>query len=96
MPFLGAAQRADHFLDQIRRGMGNADAEADARAHGGFALFDHRHDGLAMLGLDFAGLDQLLHQFVNGLPAIGGRQIGEDRFQSQNVAKIHRMRPHFA
>jgi hypothetical protein len=32
----------------------------------------------------------LMDQLVNGLPAIGSPQIGEDRIQSQNVAKIHK------
>ena len=30
----GAAERADDFADQVRAGVGDADAEADARAHG--------------------------------------------------------------
>ena len=74
----GTAQSADDFGDQIRRGVGDADAEADARAHGGLALFDGRGDGVAILGLDFSGGDQVVDQFVNRFPAGGGLQIRED------------------
>ena len=47
---LRAAQRADHLVDQVGRGVRDADAKADAGAHGGLALLDHRGDGLAMFG----------------------------------------------
>ena len=85
-PFLRAAQRADDFVDQIGRGVRNADAEADAGAHGGFALLDDGGDGVAMLGLDFAGGHEVVDQFINGLPAIGRLQIRDDLLFRQNVA----------
>ena len=80
------AQRADDFLDQIRGGVRDADAEADAGAHGGLALFDDGGDGVAVAGLDLAGGHQIADQFVNGLPAVGGAQIGDDLLFAQNVA----------
>ena len=52
-PVGGTAQRADDFLDQIGRGMGNADAETNAGAHGRLALLDHGDDGVAVLGPGF-------------------------------------------
>ena len=55
-----AAQCADDFLDQVRRGVGNADAKTYAGAHGGLALFDHGDDGVATFRPNFMSCDQVL------------------------------------
>ena len=84
--FLRAAQRADHFIDQIRRGVRDADAEADAGAHGGLALLDHRRDGVVMFGLDLAGRHQVVDQLIDRFPAVGRPQVSDDLLFAQNVA----------
>ena len=66
-----AAHRPDDFLDQIGRGMGDADSKADAGAHGRFALLDDGDDGVAVLGPDACVADQILDQLIDGIPAIG-------------------------
>jgi len=42
--------RTDDFKNQIRRRVRDADTEADACGHGGFALFDGGGDGVAVAG----------------------------------------------
>ena len=69
-PLFGASKRSDDFLDQIGGGMGNANSEADARAHGRFALLDDRGDGLTVFSLDLAVGDEIVNQFVNRFPAV--------------------------
>ena len=85
-PLLGAAQRADDLVNQVRRGVRNADAEADAGAHRGLALLDHGGDGLAVLGLDLAGGHQVVDQLVDRFPAVG-------RAQSVMICSLLRMSP---
>ena len=60
--------------------MGDADAETDAGAHRGLAFFDDGGDGVAILGFDFAGGDEVAHQVVNGGPAVSGLHVGQDVF----------------
>jgi len=81
-----AAERADDFGDEIRAGVRDANAETDARAHGGFALFDHGGDGVVMLGFDFAGADEVFDQLVDRLPAVSRLQIGDDLLFRKNIA----------
>lgn len=85
-PFLRAAQRTDDFRDQIGGGVRDADAEPDAGAHGSLALLDNRSDGLAVLRLDFSGGDEIVDEFVNGLPTVSGLQIREDLIFGENVS----------
>ena len=75
---LRAAQRPDHFVNQVRGGVRNADAEPDAGAHRRLALFDHGGDGLEVFGFDFAGGDQEGDEFINRFPAVRGPQIRND------------------
>ena len=44
--------------------MRDADAKADAGAHGGFALLDYGGDGVVVLGLDLAGGHQVIDQLI--------------------------------
>src|SRR5262249_16233765 len=81
-----AAQSAHDLVDQIGRGMRYSDAKADPRAHGGLPLFDYLRNGLMVLGLDFAGSDQVIDEFVNGLPAVAGLQVSQDLLSAQNIA----------
>jgi len=76
--FGGPAQSADHFGDQVGRGMGDADAKADAGAHGRLALFDDGGDGLAVFGFDLARGDEVADKFVNRVPADGGLHAGQN------------------
>ena len=71
-------ERADDFVNQIRRGMRDADAEPDAGAHRGLAFLDGGGDGVAVFGLNFARGDEIADQLVNGFPAVRGAQIGDD------------------
>jgi len=48
----GTPEGADDFVNEVCGGVRNAYAKADAGAHGGFPLFDHGGDSLAMLGFD--------------------------------------------
>ena len=84
--FAGATQGADDFTDEIRAGVGDADAETDAGAHGGFALLDDGGDGVVMLGFNLARADEIFDQLVNGLPAVGSLQIGDDLLFRKNIA----------
>ena len=86
---LGTAKSADDFLDEVRGGVRDADAETDARAHGGFAFLDDGGNGVAVFGLDFAGGDEVVDQLVDGQPAVGSLQFRQDIIGTQNVAKIH-------
>src|SRR5712691_7470210 len=69
--------------------MGNPDAESDAGAHGRLAFFDDRGDLIAVVRLDFAGLHQVVDQFVNGLPAVGGQHLSNDLRRTENVTQVH-------
>ena len=90
MPFFDRPEGADHFVNQVRGGVGNADAEADARAHRRFALLDDGRDGFTVLGLDLAAsTTRLADQFVDGFPAIRRLHVRHDLFRSENVAEIH-------
>ena len=84
--FLGSAERADDFVNQVRRGVRDADAESDAGAHRRLALLDDGGDRIVMLGFDLAGHHEVADQLVNGLPAISRLQIREDLVFRQNVA----------
>ena len=86
---LGAAEGADDFVDQVGGGVRDADAEADAGAHGGLALLDDGGDGFAVLGLDFAGGDEIADQFVDGFPAVGRLQFRQNIVGSENIAQVH-------
>ena len=77
-PALGAAQGADDLGDQIGRGVRNADAKPDARAHGRLALLDDGGDGVFILGLDLAGGHEVVDQLINGLPAVRRLQVRDD------------------
>src|SRR5216117_4164936 len=69
--------------------MGNHDAEPDAGAHGSLALFDDGGDLIAVVRLDLAGLDQVIDQLVNGLPAVGGQHFSNDLRRTENVTQVH-------
>ena len=71
-PFLRATQCTDDFRDQIGGGVRDADAESDASAHRSLALLDDCGDGLAMLRLDFSGGHEVVDEFINRLPTVGG------------------------
>ena len=47
----GAAEGADDFGNEVRGSVRDADAETDAGAHGGLALFDDGGNGVAVLRL---------------------------------------------
>ena len=80
-----AAECADDFVDQICRGMRDADAEPNARAHGGFPFLDGGGDGVAVFRRNFARCDEIAHQLVNGLPSVRCAQIGDDLLLIQNI-----------
>ncbi len=70
--FLRATQRTDDFGNQIGGGVRDADAESDTGAHGSLSLLDDSGDGLAMLGLDFSCGHEVVDEFINRLPTVGG------------------------
>src|SRR6266487_3864791 len=69
--------------------MGNPDAEPDAGAHGGLAFFDDGGDLFAVVRLDFAGLNQVAYQFVNGLPAVGSQHLSNDLRRTEDITQVH-------
>src|SRR2546427_8113259 len=69
--------------------MRNPDAEPDAGAHGRLAFFDNGGDLIAVVRLDLAGLHQVVNQFVNGLPAVGGQQLGNNLRRTEDVTQVH-------
>jgi hypothetical protein len=81
----GAAQRADNLVNQIRRGVRDADAKPDAGGHGRLALFDGGGDGVAVGGLNLAGGDKVPDEFVNCLPAVRRAQVWNYLFAPQNI-----------
>jgi hypothetical protein len=90
--FIGTTEGADDFRNQIRGGVGDTDAEPNARAHGRLALFDGGGDGIAVSGINFAGGHEIINQLVNGLPAVGGAQFRNDLRFCQNVSQVHIVR----
>ena len=68
--FPRASNHYNHVTNQIGRCMRQPEAEPNARAHGGFTLFDARRDSVTMLGLDLVISDESGDQFVDGLPAV--------------------------
>lgn len=82
----GSPQCADDFRNQRGGGVRNPDAEPDARAHGFLAFLDHFRDGGLMFRLDFSRRDEIVDQFVNRLPTVGGLQIREDLVFGQDVS----------
>ena len=66
--------------------MRDADAKADARAHGRLAFLNHRRNGLTVFGADLAGGHEVLDQLINRFPAVGGSQVSNDLLSAQNVA----------
>ena len=60
-----ASESADDFWDEVGAGVRDADAKADPGAHGILALAHDGGDGLAILGLDLAAVDEEAEEFVN-------------------------------
>ena len=85
-PFFRASQRTDDFGDQVCGSVRDADAKTNARAHGSLALLDDCGDGLTVLRLDFSSGDEVVDEFVDGLPTVGSLQIREDLIFGENVS----------
>ncbi len=81
-----AAERAHHLVNEISRGVRDADSKANARTHRGFPLFDHGRDGIVMLGLDFARGDEIVDKLIDGFPAIAGVHAGKNLLGAKNIA----------
>ena len=77
-PLPGPAEDSHHVGNKVGGGVGNSDAESDARAHGGFALADHGRDRFAIFRFDFSRSNQIGDQFIDCFPAIGGLEFGDD------------------
>ncbi len=87
---LGSAEGADDFVDEVGGGVGDSDSEPDAGAHRVLAFLDDGGDGVAVFGFNFAALDQLADQLVDGLPPVGGFQVGNNLVRAEDVAEVHR------
>ncbi len=74
----GSPKGADHFINKVSRSVWNSNTETDSGAHRRFALFNDGSDGFPMFGLDFSSGDEDIDQLVNGFPAIGRLQIGDN------------------
>src|SRR5204862_4893227 len=46
-------------------------------------------DLVAVFHFDFPGLDQIVNQFVNGLPTVGGLHFRNDLCRTEDVTQIH-------
>lgn len=86
----GTAKGADDLVNEIGGGVGNANAETNPGAHGGFALFDDRSDLVPVLGLDLAAIDKAADQFINRFPPVGGFQVDDDLISIEDVTEGHR------
>jgi hypothetical protein len=87
--FLRAAQCADDFRDEVRGGVGDANAEANTGAHRILALSHHCGDGCAVVRFDAACCYEDVNQLVNGFPASCSLQIRQDLVLRQNISKFH-------
>jgi len=90
---LASPQSADHLVDQLGRGVGDAHTEADAGAHRLLALAHRGCDGLLMLGIDRAGLRKPTDELVDRFPPIPRRQLRHDVFRTDDVAQGHKRIP---
>ncbi len=86
----GTSQSANDFANQIGRGMRDADAKSNARAHGPFALAHDGDDGIAMLRLDLATGNQDIDQFINGLPPVGRLELNDDLLLFKDIRQCHK------
>ena len=57
--FFRSTENGDDVGNQIGRGVGNANSEPDAGAHGSLAFFNRGGDGFAMFGRESAVFDEL-------------------------------------
>ena len=76
------AQRTDDFANQIRRGMGNPDAEANAGAHRRLAFLHDGRNRVEVFGFDFSGRDKVRDEFINGFPAVGRLEFRQNLFSA--------------
>ncbi len=84
--FAGAAESADDLVDQVGRGVWDANTKADPGAHGGFALLDNGGNGVLVLGFNLASGDEIVDELIDCLPPIGGPQISQDLLFAQDIA----------
>lgn len=87
--FEGATEGGDDFLDAIGGGVGDGDSEADARAHGFFALADGAEDGFAIFGGELFLGDEEIDEFSDGAPAFLGDECGENERDREEVTERH-------
>ena len=87
--FEGSTKGGDDFLDAIGGGMGDGDAEADACAHGFFALADGVEDGLAIFGGELFLGDEEIDEFFDGAPTFLGDDCGENERDRKEIAERH-------
>src|SRR5262245_28799605 len=85
-------ESADHFVDQIGRGVWDSDAESDAGAHGSLALFDDCGDLLPVFRFDLAAFDQTPDQLIDRLPAISRFEFDYDLVFLQDISKRHTLK----
>src|SRR5687768_7800695 len=78
--FGGAAEGANHFINQIGARVGNPYTKPDAGAHGVFAFAHDGGDGLAMFRLDLSRRYEVLDQFFDRFPAVRSPEFRGDLF----------------
>ena len=83
---LGSAKRTHNLVDEIGRRVRNADTKPDTSAHRGFALLDHRGDGVEIFALDFARRDEVVDKLVDGFPAVVRVHAGNNLLGAENIA----------
>jgi len=66
-----SAEGSDGLRKAVGSCVGDADAVANAGAHGLLALPDHGADTGAVGGVNRVGFDELVEEFIYGLPTVG-------------------------
>src|SRR5437867_10151991 len=69
--------------------MWNGNAEADAGAHGFFALFQRRENSIPIFRCDLGARDQQIDQLNDGVPALGRLHFRDDLISGKKLSQRH-------
>lgn len=79
----------DRRLNAGNAGMRNGQAETDAGAVAGLAIFNGFDDAGAVFGADFTEADELVNQCINHAPTVRGGHFRSELFKTKHICEIY-------
>jgi len=79
----------DRRLNAGNAGMRNGQAETDAGAVAGLAIFNGFDDAGTIFSANFSVTDELINQCVDYAPTVRGGHFGSELFKAEHVREVH-------